>query len=113
MASVAHASQPQYHTPSFSRDSTSSSLGALQFSQIGISPFEAQSVTSTPAETPPPSRGHPQQMSFNMGGYGPPNGMHLPQGAPRGLANVNGQMQQQQYPLGHKPEIYTVRQILA
>ena len=110
MASAIHATQPQYNTPpSFSRDSTASSVGGVRLSQTGISPFEpSHSFVSTPTETPPPSRGRQHQMPFNMGNYGTTNGMHLQQGAPRGLAESNGRVTQQQPPLGHKPQIYTV-----
>ena len=48
-------------------------------------------------------------MSFTtMGTYGPPNGIHIPQVGSRGYGDVNGSMSHQQYPMGQKPQIYTV-----
>lgn len=47
-------------------------------------------------------------MSFNMGSYGQQNGVHMQQGGSRAYGELNGSMPQQQYPPGHKSQIYTV-----
>ena len=72
----------------------------------------SQSVASTPTETPPPSRGHQQQMSFNMGNYGLANGIHVQQ-APQYPNGTFQQHQQQLYVPEQKPQIYTVCLALA
>ena len=109
MASAVHAAQPQPPVPSFSRNSTGSSVGGPHLSQLALSSFEAsQSVVSTPAATPPSLRGQQRQMSFNMVNFGPSNGLKMQQNGLRGYAEVNGSIAQQVYPPGHKPSIYTV-----
>ena len=47
-------------------------------------------------------------MSYTSGGYGQSNGMYMQQGVPGGYAELNGSMSLQQYPVGQKPQIYTV-----
>lgn len=109
MASTIHAAPPPYPAPSFSRSTTASSMSGIHFSQSSSNPFDTQqSVASTPTATPPPIRGHKSHMSFNMGSYGPQNGVHVQQGGSRVYGEVNGNIPQQQYPPGHKPQIYTV-----
>lgn len=114
MALAVHAGSLQYSTPTFSRDSTGSSFSALnssaQTAQTAASTLETpHSAYSTPAETPPPSRGHHHHMSYSLGAYGPPNGIHLKQNGVRPLGDVNGFVPQQQIPPGYNPQIYTVR----
>ncbi|MCJ1400339.1 transcriptional regulator swi6 [Xylographa trunciseda] len=106
MASAIHAAQ--YPTPAFSRNSTGSSIGGTQVANGDHNPFSgSHSIASTPTQTPPPSRGHQQQMSFSMSNYGPMSSIQMQQGPPRGYIEVNGNMSQQQYPPGQKPQIYT------
>ncbi|MCJ1431640.1 transcriptional regulator swi6 [Xylographa pallens] len=106
MASAIHAAQ--YLTPAFSRNSTGSSIGGTQLTNGDVNPFSgSHSVASTPTQTPPPSRGHQQQMSFSMSSYGPMSSMHMQQGPLRGYTEVNGNVSQQQYAPGQKPQIYT------
>lgn len=108
MASTIHAALPPYPAPSFSRSTTASSMSGIHFSQPSLNPFDTQqSVASTPTATPPPTRGHQPHMSFNMGSYGPPNGVHMQHGGSRAYGELNGTMLQQQYPPGQKPQIYT------
>ncbi|KAI9849735.1 MAG: transcriptional regulator swi6, partial [Pleopsidium flavum] len=102
MASTLHPGPPLHPPPSFSRNSTGSSMNGVHAS------FDAsQSVASTPAATPPPPRGHHQRMSFNMGSHGQQNGMVMQRSGFMGFGEVNGHIPQQQYPPGHKPQIYT------
>ncbi|MCJ1392616.1 transcriptional regulator swi6 [Xylographa bjoerkii] len=106
MALAIHAAQ--YPTPAFSRNSTGSSIGGTQLTNGDVNPFSgSHSVASTPTQTPPPSRGHQQQMSFSMNSYGPMSAMHMQQGPPRGYIELNGNISQQQYAPGQKPQIYT------
>ncbi|KAI9872941.1 MAG: transcriptional regulator swi6 [Pleopsidium flavum] len=102
MASTLHPGPPLHPPPSFSRNSTGSSMNGVHAS------FDAsQSVASTPAATPPPPRGHHQRTSFNMGSHGQQIGMVMQRSGFMGFGEVNGHIPQQQYPPGHKPQIYT------
>ncbi|MCJ1282168.1 transcriptional regulator swi6 [Xylographa opegraphella] len=98
----------QYPTPAYSRDSTGSSIGGNQLMNGDVIPFSgSHSVASTPTQTPPPSRGQQQPMSFSMSSYGPMGPIHMQQGPPRGYTDVNGNMSQHQYVPVQKPQIYT------
>ena len=109
MASAIHAASTSYPPLSFSQNSTDSSMNGMHLSQSGLNSFEApQSVASTPTPTPPASRGHAQILPYNMSNYGPPNGLHPRHSAQRSFGDPMGNVPQQQYPPGHKPQIYTV-----
>ena len=109
MASAVHAVSPSYPPPSFSQNSTDSSMNGIHLAQSGLNSFEApQSVVSTPTPTPPASRGHAQILPYNMSNYGPPNGLHPRHSAQRSFGDSMVNVPQQQYPPGHKPQIYTV-----
>lgn len=110
MASAVHAVTPPYPPPTFSHNSTDSSMNGMHLSQPQMNSFEAaQSIASTPTVTPPASRGHQHIMPLNMANYGATNGTHFPQTNSRGLGEMNGHVPQQRNPPGHKPQIYTVR----
>ncbi|KAL9595265.1 MAG: hypothetical protein Q9179_005054 [Wetmoreana sp. 5 TL-2023] len=108
-ASVIHtASQSYPPPPSFSQESADSSVAGAHLSQAGMYPFDGpQSITSTPTPTPPASRGQHQISSFNTATYPPPNGVPIQQAPPKRYNEANGSIPQQQYPPGHKPQIYT------
>jgi len=44
-----------------------------------------------------------------MGSHGQQNGMVMQRSGFIGFGDANGHVPQQQYPPGHKPQIYTVR----
>ncbi|KAL8915685.1 MAG: hypothetical protein Q9172_006766 [Xanthocarpia lactea] len=101
-ATVVHMYPPP---PSFSQESTESSINGANLSQGVMQSFDG--VQPTPTSTPPASRGHHQVSAFNTATYPPPNGVPIQQ-APSKLHNDNnGVVPQQQYPPGHKPSIYT------
>ncbi|KAL8727691.1 MAG: hypothetical protein Q9181_005616 [Wetmoreana brouardii] len=102
------ASQSYPPPPSFSQESTESSVAGAHLSQSGMYSFDgAQSITSTPTPTPPASRGQHQISSFSTTTYPPPNGVPIQQAPPKRYNEANGSIPQQQYPPGHKPQIYT------
>ncbi|KAL8996208.1 MAG: hypothetical protein Q9169_004230 [Polycauliona sp. 2 TL-2023] len=105
-ASIVHTVSHSYPPPpSFSQESTDSSMNGAHLSQGGMQSFDG--VQSTPTPTPPASRGHHQISAFNTATYPPPNGVPIQQAPPRSYNDVNGVVPQQQYPPGHKPSIYT------
>ena len=109
MASAVQTAQHSYPTPSYSRNSTGSSTGPQNSLQGDINSFSGlQSLASTPTQTPPPSRGHQHPMSYTSSAYGQSNGMYMQQGGPGGYGELNGNISHQQYPMGQKPQIYTV-----
>lgn len=112
-ASVLHTASQSYPPPPppFSQESAESSIGA-HLSQGAMQSFDgAHSIASTPTPTPPASRGHHQVSSFNTAAYPPPNGVLIQQAPPKRYHEANGIIPQQQYPPGHKPQIYTVRSL--
>lgn len=110
MASVVHAASPTYPPPpSFSQNSTESSMNSIYPSHSALNSFDGpQSVASTPTPTPPASR-HQNIMPYNTSTYGQINGNHSQQSTPRHYHDLKPSVQQQQYPSGQKPQIYTVR----
>ncbi|KAI4120962.1 MAG: hypothetical protein LQ338_006640 [Usnochroma carphineum] len=109
-ASVMHTAPQSYPhpPPPFSKESTESSISGAHLSQGAMQSFDgAQSIASTPTPTPPASRGQHQISSFNTATYPPPNGVPIQQAPPKRYHEVNGIIPQQQYPPGHKPQIYT------
>ncbi|KAL8749623.1 MAG: hypothetical protein Q9199_007572 [Rusavskia elegans] len=105
-ASIVHTVSHSYpHPPSFSQESTESSINGAHLSQGGMQSFDG--VQSTPTPTPPASRGHHQISAFNTATYPPPNGVPIQQAPPKSYSDTNGVFPQQQYPPGHKPSIYT------
>lgn len=111
MASTLHAATTTFSQPSFSQNSTDSTGNGVHIAQNQLNSFEAsQSAISTPTPTPPASRVHQTIMPLNMANFGPPNGYYLQPATPRGL-DVNGSIPQQRYAPGHKPQIYTVREL--
>ncbi|KAL9604160.1 MAG: hypothetical protein Q9219_000748 [cf. Caloplaca sp. 3 TL-2023] len=94
--------------PAFSQESTESSISGAHLSQGPMQSFDGgQSLASTPTPTPPTSRGQHQISSFNTAAYPPPNGVPIQQAPPIRYHEPNGLIPQQQYPPGHKPQIYT------
>ncbi|KAL9041236.1 MAG: hypothetical protein Q9180_001412 [Flavoplaca navasiana] len=105
-ASIVHTVSHSYPPPpSFSQESTESSMNGAQLSQGAMQSFEG--IQSTPTPTPPASRGHHQISAFNTAAYPPPNGVPIQQAPPKSFSDSNGIVPQQQYPPGHKPSIYT------
>ncbi|CAL8575976.1 transcriptional regulator swi6 [Xanthoria parietina] len=99
---VSHSYPPP---PTFSQESTESSINGAHLSQGAMQSFDG--VQSTPTPTPPASRGHHQISAFNTASYPPPNGVPIQQAPPKSYGDTNGLVPQQQYPPGHKPSIYT------
>lgn len=108
MAAI-HVGSPPY-PPSFSRNSTDSSINGIHLSQQQTKSFEAaQSIASTPTATPPASRGHQHIMPLSLAAYGQSNGTQYSAPGARGLGDINGKKPQQRYALsGKQPQIYTV-----
>ncbi|KAL8780538.1 MAG: hypothetical protein Q9213_006434 [Squamulea squamosa] len=105
-ASIMHAVSHTYPPPpSFSQESTESSINGAHLSQGGMQSFDG--VQTTPTPTPPASRGHHQISAFNTATYPPSNGIPIQQAPPKPYNETNGVVPQQQYPPGHKPSIYT------
>lgn len=103
MASTFHASSSNYPPPpTYSQETTDSAMNGINHSQSALNSFDGrQSIGSTPTPTPPTSR-HQPNGPYNMSNYPPMNGAYSQIGTPRKMA------QQQYYPPGQKPEIYTV-----
>ncbi|KAL8685606.1 MAG: hypothetical protein Q9218_007655 [Villophora microphyllina] len=102
------ATQSYPPPPSFSQESTESSITGPHLSQGVMYPYEnGVSIASTPTPTPPASRGQHQISSFNTATYPPTNGISIQQAPPKRYSEPNGLIPQQQYPPGHKPQIYT------
>ncbi|KAL8659448.1 MAG: hypothetical protein Q9226_000407 [Calogaya cf. arnoldii] len=105
-ASIVHTVSHSYPPPpTFSQESTESSINGAHLSQGGMQSFDG--VQSTPTPTPPASRGHHQISAFNTASYPPPNDVPIQQAPPKSYNDTNGVVPQQQYPPGHKPSIYT------
>jgi hypothetical protein len=115
------ASAPQVYPqppPNFPHHGHSASMNN-SFSQPPLGSFEAQSVASTPAQTPPPPRPVSQhQLNYGMngtngmmppsnyGGYPDPNSGYAPA---QPQHHPTPQTQPDFFPGGAKPQIYTVR----
>lgn len=110
MASAVHAPSPSYPPPpTYSQNNTDGVVNGINHSHSAFNSFDgAQSVASTPTPTPPASR-HQQIMPQSMPNYGQANGIYGQQTTPRHLHDSKPIVQQQQYPPGQKPQIYTVR----
>ncbi|KAL8992601.1 MAG: hypothetical protein Q9188_007548 [Gyalolechia gomerana] len=108
--SLVHTASHSYPPPppAFSQESTESSVSGPHLSQAPMQSFDAaHSIASTPTPTPPASRSQHQISSFNTATYPPPNGIPIQQAPPKPYHDTNGVIPQQQYPPGHKPQIYT------
>ncbi|KAL8825735.1 MAG: hypothetical protein Q9170_007679 [Blastenia crenularia] len=108
--SLVHTASHSYPPPppAFSQESTESSISGVHPSQAPMQSFDgAQSIASTPTPTPPASRSQHQISSFNTATYPQPNGIPIQQAPPKRYLEPNGVIPQQQYPTGHKPQIYT------
>ncbi|KAL9026078.1 MAG: hypothetical protein Q9196_005204 [Gyalolechia fulgens] len=108
--SLVHTASHSYPPPppAFSEESTEPSLSGAHLSQGPMQSFDgAHSKASTPTPTPPASRSQHQISSFNTATYPPPNGIPIQQAPPKPYHDTNGVVPQQQYPPGHKPQIYT------
>ena len=109
MASAVHAPSPSYPPPpTYSQNSTDGVANGINHSHAAFNSFDAaQSVASTPTPTPPTSR-HQQIMPHGISSYGHANGTYSQQTTPRHHHDPKPMVQQQQYPPGQKPQIYTV-----
>ena len=110
MASAVHAPSPSYPPPpTYSQNSTDGMVNGINHSHSAFNSFDgAQSVASTPTPTPPASR-HQHIMPHSVPNYGQANGIYSQQTTPRHHTDPKPMIQQQHYPPGHKPQIYTVR----
>lgn len=108
MATGVHTSVYPPPTPGFVQHGHSNSVNAA-YSHTPLTSFDAQSVTSTQAQTPPPPRpSSQQQMAYNMNGNPMPNGM-MPPNSFNGYPDPNVFAQPPPYfGNGVKPQIYTV-----
>ncbi|KAL9044573.1 MAG: hypothetical protein Q9214_002300 [Letrouitia sp. 1 TL-2023] len=107
-APAIHSTSQSYPAP-FSQESAGSSMNGARSAQGHMTTFDpSQSTTSTPTPTPPASRGNHHIAPFNNANYPPPNGVNIQQAPMRVYNESNGNIPQQQYPPGHKPQIYTV-----
>lgn len=112
--SILHTASQSYPPPPppFSQESTELSLSGHHLSQGTMPSFDgAQSIGSTPTPTPTASRGQRQISSFNTATYPPPNSIPIQRAPPKRYHEPNGVIPQQQYPPGHRPQIYTVRSL--
>lgn len=109
MASVVHAASPSYPPPpTYTQNSTDGMVNGINHSHSAFNSFDgAQSVASTPTPTPPASR-HQQIMPHGIPNYGQANGTYSQQTTPRHRNDPKPMIQQQHYPPGQKPQIYTV-----
>lgn len=109
MASAVHAASPSYPPPStYSQNNTDRVVNGINHSHSVFNSFDgAQSVASTPTPTPPASR-HQQIMPHGIPSYAQTNGTYGHQTTPRHPHEPKPMIQQQHYPPGQKPQIYTV-----
>lgn len=109
MASAVHAASPSYPPPpNYSQTSTDGAVNGINHSHPVFNSFDgAQSVASTPTPTPPNSR-HQPIMPHSIPSYGQANGTYSQQTTPRHHHDSKPMVQQQHYPPGQKPQIYTV-----
>ncbi|KAK4691162.1 regulatory protein SWI6, partial [Lecanoromycetidae sp. Uapishka_2] len=108
MASAVHAASPSYPPPpTFSQESTGSSINGMHLQHSALNSFDGpQSIASTPTPTPPASR-HQQIMPYGTSNYGQANGTQSQQSTPRHYQDLKPSVQQQHYAPGQKPQIYT------
>ena len=109
MASVVHATSTSYPPPpTYPQNSADGLVNGINHSHSAFNSFDgAQSVASTPTPTPPASR-HQQIMPHGIPNYGQANGTYSQQTTPRHRNDPKPMIQQQHYPPGQKPQIYTV-----
>ncbi|KAL8800004.1 MAG: hypothetical protein Q9182_005485 [Xanthomendoza sp. 2 TL-2023] len=108
-ASILHTISHSYPPPpSFSQETTESSINGARLPQPGMQSFDpVQSIPSTPTPTPPASRAQHHIPPFNTTAYPSTNGVPIQQAPPKPYPEANGVIPQQQYPPGHNPSIYT------
>ena len=109
MASAVHAPSPSYPPPpAYSQTTTDAVVNGVNRSHSAFNSFDgAPSVASTPTPTPPASR-HQQIMPHGMPSYSQSNGTYSQQTTPRHHHELKPMIQQQHYPPGQRPQIYTV-----